>query len=70
MTFVGLAPLKILPLPIELPAYDLVMVWHPLRDPTPPIAGCVIKSSKFPGTCVFSYLTLTTTLPFARPVST
>lgn len=33
--FVGLAPLKILPLPIELPAYDLVMVWHPLRDPDP-----------------------------------
>ncbi len=33
--FVGLAPLNILALPFELPAYDLVMVWHPLRDPDP-----------------------------------
>jgi DNA-binding transcriptional LysR family regulator len=33
--FVGLAPLKVLPLPIELPAYDLVMIWHPLRNPDP-----------------------------------
>jgi DNA-binding transcriptional LysR family regulator len=33
--FVDLAPLNILPLPIELPAYDLVMVWHPLHDPDP-----------------------------------
>jgi DNA-binding transcriptional LysR family regulator len=33
--FVDLAPLKILPIPIELPAYDLVMVWHPLHDPDP-----------------------------------
>lgn len=31
--FIGLAPLTILPVPIELPAYDLVMVWHPLREP-------------------------------------
>jgi DNA-binding transcriptional LysR family regulator len=33
--FVDLAPLNILPLPIELPAYDLVMVWHPLHDLDP-----------------------------------
>lgn len=33
--FVGLAPLNVLPVPIELPAYDLVMVWHPLREPDP-----------------------------------
>jgi DNA-binding transcriptional LysR family regulator len=33
--FVDLAPLKILPIPIELPAYDLVIVWHPLHDPDP-----------------------------------
>lgn len=30
--FVGLAPLRILEIPIELPDYDLVMVWHPLRQ--------------------------------------
>jgi DNA-binding transcriptional LysR family regulator len=29
--FVSLAPLRILPIPIDLPTYDLVMVWHPLR---------------------------------------
>lgn len=33
--FVGLAPLSIVPIPIELPAYDLVMIWHPLHDPDP-----------------------------------
>jgi DNA-binding transcriptional LysR family regulator len=33
--FVDLAPLNIVPIPIELPAYDLVMVWHPLRDTDP-----------------------------------
>lgn len=33
--FVRLAPLKILPVPIELPVYDLVMVWHPLREKDP-----------------------------------
>jgi DNA-binding transcriptional LysR family regulator len=33
--FIELAPLRILPVPIELPAYDLVMVWHPLREPDP-----------------------------------
>ena len=30
--FASLAPLTILPLPIDLPPYDLVMVWHPLRE--------------------------------------
>ncbi len=30
--FVRLAPLKILHVPIDLPVYDLVMVWHPLRE--------------------------------------
>jgi DNA-binding transcriptional LysR family regulator len=34
-TFVGLAPLSVLPVPIDLPAYDLVMVWHPLRETDP-----------------------------------
>ena len=33
--FVRLAPLKILPVPIDLPIYDLVMVWHPLREKNP-----------------------------------
>jgi DNA-binding transcriptional LysR family regulator len=33
--FVGLAPLRILRVPIDLPAYDLVMVWHPLRENDP-----------------------------------
>ena len=33
--FSRLAPLKILPVPIELPAYDLVMVWHPVREKEP-----------------------------------
>ncbi len=33
--FVRLAPLKILPVPIDLPVYDLVMVWHPLREKDP-----------------------------------
>lgn len=33
--FVGLAPLNVMPVPMELPAYDLVMVWHPLREPDP-----------------------------------
>lgn len=35
LDFIGLAPLKIVPIPIELPAYDLVMVWHPLHDLDP-----------------------------------
>jgi DNA-binding transcriptional LysR family regulator len=30
--FIGLAPLKILPVPISLPDYALVMIWHPLRE--------------------------------------
>jgi DNA-binding transcriptional LysR family regulator len=33
--FVDLAPLNIVSIPMELPAYDLVMVWHPLHDPDP-----------------------------------
>jgi DNA-binding transcriptional LysR family regulator len=39
--FVDLAPLNIVPIPIELPAYDLVMVWHPLHDPDP--AHCWLR---------------------------
>ncbi|MCI0654026.1 MAG: LysR substrate-binding domain-containing protein [Methylococcaceae bacterium] len=30
--FVRLAPLKILRMPIDLPDYSLVMIWHPLRE--------------------------------------
>lgn len=33
--FKKFAPLDIFPVPIELPAYDLVMIWHPLRDNDP-----------------------------------
>ncbi|MDQ6702465.1 MAG: LysR family transcriptional regulator [Pseudomonadota bacterium] len=33
--FVRLAPLKILPLPIDLPIYDLIMVWHPRQEKEP-----------------------------------
>lgn len=33
--FTELAPLEILPMPFELPAYDLVMVHHPLREKEP-----------------------------------
>jgi DNA-binding transcriptional LysR family regulator len=33
--FVGLAPLSILPVPIDLPVYELVMIWHPLRENDP-----------------------------------
>jgi DNA-binding transcriptional LysR family regulator len=33
--FLDLAPLSILSAPIDLPAYDLVMVWHPLRENDP-----------------------------------
>ncbi len=29
------APLKILPLPFELPVFNLVMIWHPLREKEP-----------------------------------
>lgn len=30
--FASFAPLKVLPLPFELPVFNLVMIWHPLRD--------------------------------------
>jgi DNA-binding transcriptional LysR family regulator len=33
--FVDLAPLRVLPVPFDLPSYDLVMVWHPLRENDP-----------------------------------
>lgn len=33
--FTRMAPLKIVPVPIPLPAYELVMVWHPLNDKEP-----------------------------------
>jgi DNA-binding transcriptional LysR family regulator len=33
--FVAIAPLRILSLPIDLPRYELVMVWHPLRERDP-----------------------------------
>lgn len=33
--FVAMAPLTVLSLPIDLPHYDLVMVWHPLRERDP-----------------------------------
>lgn len=33
--FTKFAPLAIFPVPIQLPAYDLVMIWHPLHDKDP-----------------------------------
>ncbi|MEQ1486651.1 LysR family transcriptional regulator [Methyloglobulus sp.] len=33
--FTKIAPLVIFPVPIELPDYDLCMIWHPLRDKDP-----------------------------------
>jgi DNA-binding transcriptional LysR family regulator len=33
--FTKIAPLAIFPVPIELPEYDLCMIWHPLRDKDP-----------------------------------
>ena len=30
--FVRLAPLKILPIPIDLPRYELMMLWHPRQE--------------------------------------
>lgn len=33
--FANFAPLTIFPVPIELPNYDLCMIWHPLRDKDP-----------------------------------
>ena len=36
---VHLVPLKILPLPIDLPAYDLIMLWHPRQEKSLTING-------------------------------
>jgi len=33
--FARMIPLQIVPLPLDLPHYDSVMVWHPLRDKEP-----------------------------------
>ncbi len=33
--FTKFVPLEIYPVPIGLPSYDLVMIWHPLRDKDP-----------------------------------
>lgn len=33
--FMALAPLKVLPMPFALPAFNLVMIWHPLREKDP-----------------------------------
>jgi DNA-binding transcriptional LysR family regulator len=33
--FTKFVPLEIFPVPIQLPAYDLVMIWHPLHDKDP-----------------------------------
>jgi len=33
--FIRLAPLKILPIPIDLPIYNLVMIWHPRQEKEP-----------------------------------
>jgi DNA-binding transcriptional LysR family regulator len=33
--FTKFVPLEIYPVPIELPSYDLIMIWHPLRDKDP-----------------------------------
>ncbi|MGO8845752.1 MAG: LysR family transcriptional regulator [Methylocella sp.] len=33
--FVRLAPLKILPIPIDLPTYELIMIWHPRQEKEP-----------------------------------
>jgi len=33
--FARMAPLKIMPLPFELPRYGSVMIWHPLHDKEP-----------------------------------
>lgn len=39
--FTKFAPLEIFPVPLELPAYDLSMIWHPLRDKEP--AHCWLR---------------------------
>jgi DNA-binding transcriptional LysR family regulator len=33
--FVRVAPLKIVPIPIDLPKYDVVVIWHPLHEKEP-----------------------------------
>ena len=33
--FIHVAPLKILPIPIDLPTYDVIMIWHPLQEKEP-----------------------------------
>ena len=33
--FKKFTPLEIFPVPVELPSYDLVMIWHPLREKEP-----------------------------------
>jgi DNA-binding transcriptional LysR family regulator len=33
--FATLTPITTLPLPFELPVFNLVMIWHPLRDKEP-----------------------------------
>jgi DNA-binding transcriptional LysR family regulator len=33
--FKKFAPLEIFPAPLELPSYDLAMIWHPLSDKDP-----------------------------------
>jgi DNA-binding transcriptional LysR family regulator len=33
--FTKFVPLEIYPVPLELPLYDLIMIWHPLRDKDP-----------------------------------
>ncbi len=39
--FKKFAPLEIFPVPVELPSYDLIMIWHPLRDKDP--AHCWLR---------------------------
>lgn len=39
--FAQMIPLQIVPLPIDLPYYDSVMVWHPLQDKEP--AHCWLR---------------------------
>lgn len=39
--FAEMIPLQIVPLPIDLPHYDSVMIWHPLRDKEP--AHCWLR---------------------------
>jgi len=33
--FKKFAPLEIFPVPLDLPTYDLIMIWHPLQDKDP-----------------------------------